>query len=289
MPKKKNELVSCIIPTYNRAYCLKRAVDSVLKQSDENFELIVVDDGSTDETPEILKEYQKHPQVKLLGQGNLGVSSARNCGARHAQGEWLAFLDSDDEWLPEKLALQRQIWEASPELLWVHGEEIWVRKGKRVNPKKIHQKSGGDIFERSLKLCLVSPSAVVLKKNLYDEYGGFDESFTVCEDYDLWLRLSKNHPVGFCETPVLMKYGGHDDQLSARYKAMDHWRLRSLLQLLEARDLNFERQTKVLEEFLRKADILLTGYKKHGRERDRQQVSNMVYKALKYKISPEEK
>lgn len=284
----KNGLVSCIIPTHNRAYCLKRAVDSVLKQTNENFELIVVDDGSTDETPEVLKEYQDHPKLRVLTQNNRGVSAARNYGASHAKGEWLAFLDSDDEWLPEKLSLQRQIWEASPELSWVHGEEIWVRRGKRVNPKKIHQKSGGDIFERSLKLCLVSPSAVVLKKDLYEEYGGFDESFTVCEDYDLWLRLSKNHPVGFCEEPVLVKYGGHEDQLSARYKAMDHWRLRSLLQLLKAQDLGPQRQSKVLEEFLRKADILLTGYKKHGREQNRQQVSDMVKQALKYQHSSEE-
>lgn len=285
----KNELVSCIIPTHDRAYCLRRAVDSVLGQSDENFELIVVDDGSSDETPEVLKEYQTHPKVKLLHQENRGVSSARNFGAQHARGGWLAFLDSDDEWLPEKLELQRQIWKSSPELSWLHGEEIWVRRGKRVNPKKIHQKSGGDIFERSLKLCLVSPSAVVLKKNLYEEYGGFDESFTVCEDYDLWLRLSKDHLVGFCETPVLIKYGGHEDQLSARYKAMDHWRLRSLLQLLEKGDLSLERQSRVLEEFLRKAEILLTGYQKHGREQDRQQVSNMVKQALKYQHSSEEK
>jgi glycosyltransferase involved in cell wall biosynthesis len=284
----KNELISCIIPTYNRAYCLKRAIDSVLAQSDDNLELIVVDDGSTDETAEVLATYQDRPGVKILSQANRGVSAARNFGAEHAKGEWLAFLDSDDEWLPEKLSLQRRIWESSAELLWVHGEEIWVRQGKRVNPKKIHRKSGGDIFERSLKLCLVSPSAVVLRSELYAQYGGFDESFTVCEDYDLWLRLSNEHEVGFCETPVVIKYGGHEDQLSSRYKAMDHWRLRSLLQLLETNGLSPERQNKVLEEFLRKAEILLTGYKKHNREQDRQQVSNMVKRALKYQHSSEE-
>lgn len=283
-----NELVSCIIPTYNRAYCLRRAIDSVLKQTDQNFELIVVDDGSTDETIELLKEYQADGKLKVLRQENRGVSAARNFGAAQARGEWLAFLDSDDEWLPEKLSLQRKIWQSSPELLWVHGEEIWYRHAKRVNPKKIHQKSGGDIFERSLRLCLVAPSSVVIKKELYQQHGGFDESFAVCEDYDFWLRLSKDHPIGFCKDPVQIKYAGHEDQLSTRYKAMDDWRLRSILQILESGGLAVERRSRVLEEFLRKAHILLTGYKKHGREQDRQRVSSMVKQALKYKHSSEE-
>ena len=214
-------LISVIIPTFNRAHVLLKAIDSVLKQTYKNFEVIVVDDGSTDGTTELLSSYIKEGKILYLKQENKGVSSARNFGVKSSKGDWLAFLDSDDEWLKHKLQKQVELLTERPDLRLVHGEELWVRNGKRVNQKKIHQKFGGFIYEKCLPLCLISPSAVMIERKLYEEMGGFDEEFTVCEDYDLWLKITSLYEVGFVSDPIIYKYGGHEDQLSHKYFAMD--------------------------------------------------------------------
>ena len=139
-----NPFFSVIIPTYNRAHMLERAIKSVLAQTYKNFELIVVDDGSTDETKELLSKYKDIHYYKI---DNSGVSFARNFGVSKSKGKYLCFLDSDDEWLNEKLKAQYQQIE-NTRCLIVYGEETWFRNGIRVNKKKIHQKSGGDIFNR---------------------------------------------------------------------------------------------------------------------------------------------
>ena len=154
--------ISVIVPTYNRAPVLKRALESIAAQTYTDWELIVVDDGSTDHTQNVLREWRETPRPQptmVLRQTNAGVSCARNRGAAHAQGRWLAFLDSDDEWLPQKLAQQVPL---TPLYRWIHGEEIWIRHGRRVNPMKKHAKSGGRIFFRCVDLCSVSPSAVFI-------------------------------------------------------------------------------------------------------------------------------
>ena len=185
-------LVSVIIPTYNRGWALGEAIESVLAQEYTNFELIVVNDGSTDDTRDILAGYEG---ITVLEQSNQGVSAARNNGVNCSRGAYVAFLDSDDLWLPQKLSTQVDFFQKNPEALICQTQETWVRKGQRVNSGKRHQKQSGLFFERSLELCLVSPSAVMLKKAFFEDMGGFDESLPACEDYDLWLRINAQHPI----------------------------------------------------------------------------------------------
>jgi glycosyltransferase involved in cell wall biosynthesis len=224
--------VSVIIPTYNRASSVSRAVSSVLEQTFRDFELIVVDDGSIDDTPAALSRFDgkisviKHPE-------NLGVSAARNSGIKASQAPLIAFLDSDDYWLPEKLDIQVQYFSENPSAVVCQTEEIWVRNGVRVNPWNKHLKPTGNIFERSLKLCVVSPSAVMMRHVIFDEVGLFDEDFPVCEDYDLWLRIACRHPIHLINKFFLVKEGGHPDQLSSMLKGMDRYRIKAMVKLLE--------------------------------------------------------
>jgi len=258
-------LISVIIPTYNRAYVLERAIDSVLKQTYQNIELIIIDDASTDNTSELLEKYHQDNRVSVVQLSkNSGVSHARNQGIERAQGEWVAFLDSDDEWLPKKLEQQVVILNENPEHKLIHGEEIWIRRGKRVNPMKKHAKSGGDIFERCLELCLISPSAVMIEKDYLAKVGLFDESFPVCEDYELWLRVTSDIPVGFLAIPCITKYGGHEDQLSQKFRGMDFWRVKGMAKLRCQKSLPAD-QLQALEKIMKKkVEVLLNGREKHG-------------------------
>jgi glycosyltransferase involved in cell wall biosynthesis len=266
--------ISVVIPTFNRARVLERAIESVLIQDFRDFELIVVDDGSTDSTREILEKVAncEGERVRCVFQENRGVSSARNLGIRASSGQWVAFLDSDDEWLIHKLSLQVAFAEKNPEVSIIHGEEIWIRRGIRVNPMKKHQKFGGFIFEKCLPLCVISPSAVMIKKDLLIHNGGFREDYPVCEDYDLWLELTALHEVGFIESPLIKKYGGHDDQLSASLKAMDYYRLKTLCRLWTEKHYPVNSETALLNEIRNKARILLKGLEKYGRETEKTEV-----------------
>ncbi len=236
-----------------------RAINSVLAQTYKEFELIVVDDGSTDGTKELLSDLD----LKYIYTPNKGVSHARNRGVEAANGKWIAFLDSDDEWLPTKLERQIEYLKDNPDCQLVHGEEIWIRNGVRVNQMNKHKKSGGDIFIRSLKLCLISPSAVILRKELLLQMEGFREDFEVCEDYDLWLKITSLYQVGFIKTPILKKYGGHEDQLSRKFFAMDYWRVKSMVWVFGNRDLDTDKKLSLLKVLKKKCEVLLKGYEKH--------------------------
>ena len=267
--------VSVIIPTYNRATTILRAVKSVLSQSHQERELIVVDDAGEDGTHSLL---DKWPEIKtIVFDSPQGVSAARNAGVAASCGEWIAFLDSDDEWLPGKLEKQLE-WAKRERCSLVHSDEIWIRNGVRVNPHKKHRKSGGDIFERCLKLCLISPSAVVMKRELFDEMGGFDVDFPVCEDYDLWLKITSLYCVGFVPEPLVIKYGGHPDQLSRRYKCMDYWRVRALERILVLRVFDRERRQRVVDEMVWKAGVLAKGMEKHGNQEHRDYIERILCK-----------
>ncbi len=262
-PELKSEQVSVIIPVYNRAKPVTRAIDSVLKQTRPPLEIIVVDDGSTDETPDVLRQYGS--KIKIIRQAHRGVSAARNRGIRSSRGQWIALLDSDDEWLPKKLAMAEKFHRGHPEYLIFQSEEIWIRKGKRVNPKKKHRKYGGWIFKQSLPLCIVSPSAVIFHRSLLEQVGLFDESFPVCEDYDLWLRVAKKFPVGLDERAGIIKYGGHEDQLSRQYWGMDYFRVLAMEKHVDDAHLASDSKEALLKEILSKLNILLTGYKKRNK------------------------
>ncbi|MDL1967166.1 MAG: glycosyltransferase [Deltaproteobacteria bacterium] len=262
--RKKNPLVSVIIPTYNRGWILKKAIDSVLAQNFTDFELIVVNDGSTDNTQDILNLYKE--DIIVLQQDNKGVSAARNRGIASASGLFIAFLDSDDLWLPKKLSIHVDFFNANPDALICQTEEIWVRNGLRVNPKKRHKKLSGDIFEPSLYLCLVSPSAVMIKRNLFEKTGMFDESLLACEDYDMWLRVSCRYPVYLIDIPLIIKRGGHDDQLS-RSSGLDRYRIQSLKKIIDSNLLTEDQETAVIKAMKEKCTIYANGCFKRGHKK----------------------
>lgn len=254
-------IVSVIIPTYNRAHTLKRAIDSVLTQTFTDYELIIVNDGSTDETKNLLESFSEHTIVHTQ---NEGVSKARNTGLKYARGEWIAFLDSDDEWFREKLEKQLNFAKTNPQFPLIHGDEIWIRNGNRVNAKYKHAKGGGDQFIPSLKACVIGPSVALIKKSLLEEFAGFRTDYPVCEDYDLWLKITQKYSIGFIDEFLINKYGGHADQLSTMYKAMDYYRVKSIDNLLKNYDLSKDQEEAALEEIFSKCKILIKGYEKHG-------------------------
>lgn len=230
--------ISVIIPTYNREIKVMRAIRTVLAQTKSPLEIIVVDDGSTDFTVSKIKEEFAEEcaraLISILPLEHKGVSRARNRGVERARGEWIAFLDSDDEWLPEKLERQWEVICKDSNIRILQSQEIWIRNGKRVNPPSYLAKKNGEIFDQSLEFCNVTPSSVILKKELYQEAGGMDEELPACEDYDLWLRITSRYPVSLLEEFLLVRYGGHEDQLSFRYPVMDRFRIYSILKLLSS-------------------------------------------------------
>lgn len=251
--------VSVIIPSYNRWPMVRDGVESVLGQSYQAFELIVVDDGSEDGTAGRLCGYDA--RLRVVRQARRGVAAARNIGVRTSSGKYLAFLDSDDLWEPRKLETQIAFMAARPEIQISQTEEIWIRRGKRVNPKKRHRKPSGDIFRASLDLCLVSPSAVMMTRHLYDRVGGFDEALTVCEDYDLWLRIAVDTPILLIPQPLVIKRGGHADQLSRSIWGLDRFRVKALLKLLRS-GIGGDKRIWVVEALRRKAKVLAQGARK---------------------------
>jgi GT2 family glycosyltransferase len=255
--------VSVIIPTYNRCEMVREAIASVLAQTFQDFELIVVDDGSDDGTCEMVREFSS---AHYVFQENRGVSAARNHGAALSRGRLLAFLDSDDFWQPRKLEMQVAFFTTHPEARICQTEELWLRNGVRVNPQRKHRKPSGDIFAPSLQLCLVSPSAVMMRREVFAQSGGFDESLPACEDYDLWLRIAAREPIYLIEEWLVIKRGGHADQLSHRFWGMDRFRVSSLCKLLDSSALSSTQRKQVQKVLLAKCQILAQGAQKRGKE-----------------------
>ncbi|MBF0302952.1 MAG: glycosyltransferase family 2 protein [Desulfamplus sp.] len=333
--------VSVIIPTFNRGWCILDAIKSVLDQdyfhnrrisinsNNQPIEVIVVDDGSTDNTYEIITDFindlvieqrilskkqpkigqgmlsKEQPQklVNLLRQENRGVSAARNLGIAQSQGEFIAFLDSDDLWLPDKISCQIDFFRKNPDAMICQTEEIWIRNGRRVNPKNKHKKLSGMIFEPSLHLCLVSPSAVMMRREFFDIKGLFDESLLACEDYDLWLRTATDMPIWLVDKPCIIKKGGHDDQLSSNH-SLDKYRIRSILNLLErdtmGSDANLDKnkiscgrlltdvkRDAAIKVLCEKCNIYSQGCLKRGKIEDAEYY-NMIYSewSLNYEFNP---
>ncbi|MBW2512977.1 MAG: glycosyltransferase [Deltaproteobacteria bacterium] len=254
-------MVSVIVPTFNRGWCLNEAIDSVFSETYGGYELIVVDDGSTDDTKRRLSRY---PDVHVLTQRNRGVSAARNSGVAVARGDFIAFLDSDDLWMPEKLSTQVDFFMRNPEAEICQTQEIWVRDGRRMNPGRRHLKASGMFFERSLELCLVSPSAVMIKKRFLSTVGLFDETLPACEDYDLWLRINATIPIFLIDKALVIKRGGHTDQLSSS-AGLDKYRIRSIKKLLESGTLSHGQREAALAVLKNKCDIYAAGCKKRGK------------------------
>jgi len=259
--------VSVIIPTFNRFQKVVRAIESVLNQSIKDFEIIVVDDGSTDNTNQALARYIS--SIKYIRQPvNRGVSAARNIGIKSSTAPWVAFLDSDDYWLNEKLSVQIEFVDQNPGAVACQTEEIWIRNGRRINPKRRHKKPSGDIFKQSLKLCLVSPSSVILKRSLFKEVGLFDETLPAAEDYDLWLRISCRYPIYLIDKGLVVKEGGHEDQLSRRFAGMDRFRIKAIVSLIESGILSADQISQAMEELFIKCRIYGEGCIKRGKREE---------------------
>jgi glycosyltransferase involved in cell wall biosynthesis len=257
-------VVSVIIPTFNRAEVVEEAVDSVLAQTCSEYELVVVDDGSTDDTIGRLARYGD--RISVLRQENLGASAARNAGIRRARGQYIAFLDSDDLWLQDKLETQMELVDKDPQVKVCYTDEIWIRRGVRVNPGKKHRKHSGWILEQMLPLCIVSPSSVIIDREVFERVGLFDESLPACEDYDLWLRIGRHYPFHLIDRPLIVKRGGHDDQLSAKYWGLDRYRVKALLRLLAHQDLEEDVRQAAIACLQNKCAILAHGFRKHGKK-----------------------
>jgi glycosyltransferase involved in cell wall biosynthesis len=259
------ETVTVIIPTYNRASTIHRALDSVLSQTHRGFELIVVDDGSEDHTFRIIRDLGS--RVRYVRQERSGPSAARNLGIRMARTDLFAFLDSDDWWDEDKLSVQLEEMEKKPEYLISHTQEIWYRNGNLLTQKKKHRKYHGHIFDTCLPICAVSMSTVVARRDLFDEVGMFDESLPCCEDYDFWLRASVRHPFLLVDEPLTLKEGGRPDQVSwIHRRGMDSFRIQSLLKILgEPALLDDAQRNLALRELERKCRIYGNGCMKHGK------------------------
>ena len=260
---KAIEEISVILPTYNRCDLLKRAINSVIKQTITPKEIIIVDNGSTDQTYQMVSSL--FPEINYFIEKKRGVSAARNKGILESKSKWIAFLDSDDAWKPTKLEKQMEYSVFNQDKYRIiHTDETWYRNKKFLNQLKKHKKSGGNIFKNSLQLCCISPSSVVLKKQIFDDYGLFDENLEVCEDYDMWIRITSKEEVGFLNSPLVLKYGGHSDQLSKKFWGMDRFRIKSLEKNLKNELFSKSQKINVLDTLIEKLTIVSEGALKRG-------------------------
>ena len=257
--------ISVVIPTYNRVELLKRSIDSVINQTIKPFEIIIVDDGSDDGTEAMVKK--KYDSLKLIKQKNKGASAARNTGIKASSGEWICFLDSDDEWKNNKLEKQITFVANNSDYKFFHSNEIWIKNGKRINQKKKHKKYGGDIFKKCLDMCRISPSSVLINKNIFEEIGFFNENLVVCEDYELWLRICNQYKVFFIDEPLIIKYGGHQGQLSYSIDSIEYHRIKALEYLLST-GLSKENRDYTIQMLISKISIYLNGLIKRGKKHE---------------------
>ena len=266
--------ISVVIPTHNRALYLPRAVGSVLAQERVELELIVVDDGSTDNTQEVLAGY-RDSRLQVVCQARMGVAAARNRGIEAGRGEYVALLDSDDEWLPQKLSRQLAFHREGG---WAvtQTEETWIRRGRLVQPQRKHAKKSGWIFAPSLDLCLVSPSCSMFSRSFWEDVGPFDERLPACEDYDLWLRAGLRYPVGLLPEPLVRKFGGHADQLSRKIIGLDLYRIYSLVSLLQHPCLGKEQRGLVESALRERAGRYIQGCLKRGKPEEAQRVKRLL-------------
>jgi glycosyltransferase involved in cell wall biosynthesis len=271
------ETVSVIIPTLNRCHTLKRAVDSVLKQTVLPNEIIVIDNGSSDDTKSMIAI--NYPDIIYLTEEKIGVSASRNQGIKKAKSEWVAFLDSDDVWEPQKLEKQLNFNnQFKSNFRFIHTNETWIRNGKFLNHMKKHKKSGGDIFKKSIKLCCISPSSSMIKKEVFKDYGFFDEELQVCEDYDMWIRITAKENIGYLYEPLVIKYGGHSDQLSKKYWGMDRFRIKSLEKNINSNWFSKDQNKYAYETLIKKLQIVLLGAK----NRNNTQVAAVCLQKLEF-------
>lgn len=273
-------LVSVIIPTYNRLEFLKEAVSSVREQTYRTWELIVIDDGSTDGTRSWLKDSRiKHVVIPHCGM----PGHVRNIGVREARSDYVAFLDSDDLWKEQKLEEQIRFLEMNPSLPLCHTREIWLRGKKTVSQAGQKHSRSGDIFSDSLRKCIIGPSTVLMRKHAFFDAGSFDPDLEIAEDYDLWLRLTARHLVGYLDMPLVVKRAGHPGQLSEKYGQIEVFRIRALRKNIDTGWLMGDKNRMARTELARKCRIYAEGCRKRGRSAEAEEFEGT---AVQYDTEP---
>ena len=263
--------ITAIIPTYNRLSLLREAVLSASAQTCPDLELIVVDDGSIDGTEEFCaNQLRENPDTfRYLNLPHCGrPGKVRNAGARETEGDYLSFLDSDDLWEPEKLSRQVAFFEEHQDIRICHTREVWQRGQKVVSQAGQRHKRSGYIFPDALKKCVIGPSTVMMRRELFEEFGGFREDLEIAEDYELWLRITAKYPVGYIDEPLVIKRGGHPDQLSEKYGQIEIFRIRALLFNLEGGTFVGEQRELAARELVRKCRIYAAGCEKRGKREE---------------------
>ena len=264
-------MVTVIIPTYNRAGLLRQCLDSVFAQTFTDYEVIVADDGSTDGTASVVSAF---PQVRYMQLDHSGIPGIpRNAGVRESRGEWLAFLDSDDLWLPEKLATQYEYAirpdreDSAPRL--IHTREIWDRNGKPVSQSGQRHMRSGDVFADALVKCMIGPSTVMMRREVFLDFGGFDETLEIAEDYELWLRITDRYPVHYIDEALTIKRAGEWEQLSEKYGQIEIFRIQALEKLVAGYSWsNSSHAESAKEELARKYLIYISGLEKRGKREE---------------------
>jgi glycosyltransferase involved in cell wall biosynthesis len=271
-------LVSIIIPTYNRVDFLKEAVHSVESQTYSHVEIILVDDGSTDATHSYMSSLH-YQSLFIPHSGKPGY--VRNRGISHAQGDYIAFLDSDDLWEPEKTAKQMDFFLHHPHIRICHTREIWKRKDKIISQKtQTHQRSGY-IFEDALKKCIIGPSTVMVHRNALQDSGLFHPELEIAEDYELWLRITAREKVGYIDEPLVIKQAGHPGQLSEKYGHIEYFRIQALESVINQHILSGPQQKLALGELIRKCIIYSRGCIKRGKHSEAEKFDIIMEKYKK--------
>ena len=262
---KYNPIVSVIIPTYNRAHLVGRAIKSVLNQTYQDFELIIVDDGSTDNTDKIIKEFQEHDKrIKYIRhEKNKGGSAARNSGIKISRGEYIAFLDSDDEWLPRKMEKQEIKFQNALDnvgVIYSGFSCISESSGKII--AKITPTLRGNVYTNLLEGCILGSPTPLIKKICFRKAGFFDETLPSCQDWDMWIRLSKYYTFDFVPD-ILAKHHIHGSQISVNLNA----KIVAREKLVEKYWVDLSRKSKILSILLKRLGILccLNGDSREGR------------------------
>ncbi len=267
--------VSVIIPTHNRAQMLKRAVDSVLAQTYQDFEVIVVSDGSTDNTDEVVSSYID-PRIVYSKHGkSRGASAARNTGIRASRGKFVAFLDDDDEWLPHKLELQVPVIEkSSSEVGLVYAWMEYFENGKSTGIRS--PKIKGNIFVKMLERQAISGCpTIIMKKKVVDKVGFFDENLPRGNDGDYWRRVCKHYYVDFVPEVLVEVHTGHRDRISVNSDDS----LRNHIKAAKLRLSRFEEDFKNYPDA--EAKVLWNIVKTHMKLRDRKNALSVVLKIMR--------
>lgn len=258
--------VDVVIPAYERVALLTEAIESVLAQSYSDLRLIVVDDASPEPLQDKLSIREARLQFVRLNK-NLGPAGARNAGVAGGESPLIAFLDSDDLWLETKLAKQVAQFAADSALQWTHCNEVWYRNGEVVLQRSEHRKQGGVFLERAFDRCLIANSAVVFRRSFYERHGGFNPHFPICSDFELWLRMLADAPIGFLEEALVKKRAGDWPQVSSTPET-DRYRVLALHRFYREKrhsSLTDQQRDVLLAEAEKKCQILIKGAKKYNK------------------------